>query len=631
MELDNSNTKKSGNELVIYAVIGLVAFCVFANTFGHGFVYDDNRQILRNPLIQNSELYGKALTSDVWAFKGGGEIAASNYFRPTFVGWMIVNWRLFGASASGWHVTNVLLHVGVCLLLFAFLVRLGSEQYTAATIALLFAVHPVHVENVAWISGVTDPLLSLFLLISLILARVYVDAKAARSSQKHLTTLLALSVITYLLAIGAKEIALFCAPVYWLIFRSRSDAKISSKAATGLTLPFLGAAIAYFIARITVLGAVMLPVEDPIRNGYAFLSIPKLFVFYLRQIFFPVSLGPALPIRPADGFDLVEVLVPLVVSIAVMTILWRLARRSETQLIGLVLFIVTLLPVLNPANFGTEQLAHDRYLYLPLAGLLMVIVPAISRLLEQKGIGRNPLVLATIGAILLVIGFKTLSYNRVWRDSEALWRYAVSVDPGSSHVWQNLGGSAANPRESLDAFERSLQIKNNSIGFVGKSRSLIALGRFEEATVPARVVITGDPAEVNAYSLFQAYEAETLALANLGRYGEAEASLRTARDRLPIYYAALTEKLAVVLYTQNRKQETLAELEAVRTRARGEYLSESKLVFLRLGMLYDEVGKKTEAKRALEEFLSTTADLQDPAAAADRRMAIDLLRKVSSP
>ena len=69
-----------------YALIAIIAFCVFANTFGHGFVYDDNRQILMNPLIQRSELYGKALTSDVWAFKGGGELAASNFFRPTFVG-----------------------------------------------------------------------------------------------------------------------------------------------------------------------------------------------------------------------------------------------------------------------------------------------------------------------------------------------------------------------------------------------------------------------------------------------------------------------------------------------------------------------------------------------------------------
>ena len=104
-----------------------------------------------------------------------------------------------------------------------------------------------------------------------------------------------------------------------------------------------------------------------------------------------------------------------------------------------------------------------------------------------------------------------------------------------------------------------------------------------------------------------------------------------ARQRLPIYYAALTEKLAVVLYNQNRKPEALAELEAVRDRARTEYLGESKGVFLRLGMLYAELGKKREAKAALEEYLSTTADVQDAASIDERRTASQLLRQVSSP
>src|SRR6186713_2751025 len=164
---------RSKNDFLLYAVIGIVAFCAFANTLGHGFVYDDNRQILQNPLIKKSELYGKALTSDVWAFKGGGDIAASNYYRPTFVAWMIVNWKLFGASPAGWHAATVLLHVLVCLLLFTFLRRFGCEDITAAIIAVLFAVHPVHVENVAWISGATDPLMGVFLLTSLILAQAY--------------------------------------------------------------------------------------------------------------------------------------------------------------------------------------------------------------------------------------------------------------------------------------------------------------------------------------------------------------------------------------------------------------------------------------------------------------------------
>src|SRR5687767_13727172 len=105
-------------ELRPLVLIALVAFVVFAITLGGDFVYDDTRQILRNPLIQDSDLYGKALASDVWAFKGDGTAAASNYYRPTFVAWMILNFKVFGTSPFGWHLTNVLLHIGVCLLCF---------------------------------------------------------------------------------------------------------------------------------------------------------------------------------------------------------------------------------------------------------------------------------------------------------------------------------------------------------------------------------------------------------------------------------------------------------------------------------------------------------------------------------
>jgi len=89
--------------------------------------------------------------------------------------------------------------------------------------------------------------------------------------------------------------------------------------------------------------------------------------------------------------------------------------------------------------------------------------------------------------------------------------------------------------------------------------------------------------------------------------------------------------VAVVLYTQGKKPEALAELEAVRERARSEYLNESKSVFLRLGMLYAELGRKSEAKSALEEYLSATSDVQDQTTMDERRSASQLLQQVSLP
>ena len=94
----------------------LLGILVYLNTLGGEFIYDDARQIVRNTLIQDSSQFWRALTSDVWAFKGSGEEAVSNYWRPSFVFWMILNFRCFGVQTFGWHLTNILLHVAVIAL-----------------------------------------------------------------------------------------------------------------------------------------------------------------------------------------------------------------------------------------------------------------------------------------------------------------------------------------------------------------------------------------------------------------------------------------------------------------------------------------------------------------------------------
>ena len=119
-----------------------MCLAVFANSLGGEFVYDDTRQVVRNILIQDNSLIWKVLTSDVWAFKGDGSVAASNYWRPTFTLWNIICFRLFGMNPVGWHVVNVMLHTGVCVLAFSLLRRWAYSAAIAFAITLIFAVHP---------------------------------------------------------------------------------------------------------------------------------------------------------------------------------------------------------------------------------------------------------------------------------------------------------------------------------------------------------------------------------------------------------------------------------------------------------------------------------------------------------
>ena len=136
------------------------------------------------------------------------------------------------------------------------------------------------------------------------------------------------------------------------------------------------------------------------------------------------------------------------------------------------------------------------------------------------------------------------------------------------------------------------------------------------------------PERINAYTLFQGYEALALALQGKQDLAGAEKLLLAARERLPIYRAALTEKLAVILYLQNRKPDALKELEGARAQARVEMLPASKGVFLRLGMLYAELGRTAEARASLQEFLQFTRNSKSKMEMDDRRQAEELLKKL---
>lgn len=151
--------------VAIAVALALVVAAIFIGTLRGEFVYDDDGQIVQNAFLQDPSLNGKALMSDVWAFKGDRGHAWSNYWHPTFVAWLIVNANLFGVdNPVGWHVMNVLLHCLVPAMAFGLMRTLGMGRWLAAGAALVFAAHPAHVESVAWISGSPDMLMSIGLI-----------------------------------------------------------------------------------------------------------------------------------------------------------------------------------------------------------------------------------------------------------------------------------------------------------------------------------------------------------------------------------------------------------------------------------------------------------------------------------
>ncbi len=231
----------------------------------------------------------------------------------------------------------------------------------AGAIVLIFAVHPVHVESVSWISGSPDLLLGVFLLASLLMVDFYLEKKKS--------LLFALSLLFYAVALGAKEVAiLFPLIVFALTWKEENS---SLKGSIKISAPFIVLATVYFFLRLLVLGQISQASVDAPGFGSTLLSAPSVFAFYIRQIVFPLWLGPSYSLRPVtfENIGFVNFILPLVVSAVCLYGLVRFGWRSHVGRIGLAVFLL-LLPAMNLTAFVSEQLTHDRYLYLPLLGIL---------------------------------------------------------------------------------------------------------------------------------------------------------------------------------------------------------------------------------------------------------------------
>lgn len=616
-------------ELIFLAPVLLLGILLYVNVIDGAFVYDDLRQITRNPLIQDSREFWRALTSDVWAFKSGNsEVVLTNYWRPTFVLWLIINFNIFGVeNPVGWHVTNIILNACVIALAYFFLRRLNLSRIVSCAIVLVFAAHPVHTESVAWISGSPDLLLALALLGSLWFV------KSLGEERTILNWVCAL--LLYAIALGAKEIAiLFPLAVFLFLWNPVKKEKSFSEAAK-VAAPFALLAVIYFILRFLILGAVSHTPIGGVSTGSMILSAPSVFAFYLRQISFPYWIGPSYPLRPVVNISLTNFIIPLIVSAAAFFVLVKFAQRSVTGRLGLALFLLPLLPAMNIAAFPPEHMVHDRYLYFPLFGFLMIVIPEVARLIEtyvnKTKEESERIVLIALAIFCIPLSVHTFFYNRAWASEMALWQWATATDPTSSSNYIQYGQELFDRKrfdEAKTAYDRSIEISPTAIAYMNRARVLIEQQNYAAAERDLQTVLKMPADQVSAYVLYQTYEALAISFQQQKKLDEAYKLLIEARTRLQQYAAALTGKIAIILYSGRQKAQALSELENYRAQARAELLPESRSIFFLLGEIYFEDGKKAEARAAFEEYLSLTKNIQDEETKDERKKSEEKLVKL---
>jgi protein O-mannosyl-transferase len=441
-----------GEGRVVFLLVAVSAL-VYANSLGGEFLFDDAEQIVNNQQIHSWWNLLHAFKSDVWSFTSGKvtTVVPPPYYRPLFTVYFTVGYKLFGLWEPGWHLLNLLVHTSATVLVYRVLRRMSGSVIVAGFAALLFGVHPAHVESVSWISGIPDPLAALFYLPALLW---YVRHRQEGRGGRWL----ALSIAFFALSLLCKETAIVLPAVLlaWELAHGGGGGLAARlKNALMRVAPYVAVALLYLPLRYAVLGKFgwKHPYMTNVPDWAIWMTVPQVVVRYLQHLAAPFDLSLYYGTSFVRGAADVGFVVPALVLLALAALLWLFRRRLGAQgWVALVMLFAPLLPVLNLKVFHQEYIVQDRYLYLPSVGFCYLVALLLTRLAFR----RRTLALA-LGALLLVgYGVGTILQNRIWHDGVALWSRAVAHAPDIAPSHYNLGIAHARHGDHAAAREEFL-------------------------------------------------------------------------------------------------------------------------------------------------------------------------------
>jgi Tfp pilus assembly protein PilF/4-amino-4-deoxy-L-arabinose transferase-like glycosyltransferase len=435
------------------ATLILLTAVVYAGTLTNGFVYDDDAQILENPFIQNPRLWPRIFTGSAWSFCG----LHTHFYRPLQFLCYWVMYRLAGPNPAAFHLFQLLLYAATVVLVYLLGRRLFRDSLTAYLGALLWALHPLHVEPVAWISALPDVGFGFFYLLALLL---FLRAEKAASGRlrEHVCAALA-----FLVALLFKEMALslpLLILAYWF-FLPTQESRLSR---TVHFIPYLSAVGAYAAIRVSALGYLIASrpgQSTPHLAGAALGLLGE----HSRLFFWPAHLSAY---RTFEFESALRSPWPWLTLVVVLGML--LIRKREPLLSFLIVWWpLALLPCLDIRQLSIPFIA-DRFSYLPSVGLCLGISFLLCARLPEW-VPRARLASLTVAGLVVVMilwAFQTVRAIPHWRDNEALAAHSLNQSPNAAvlHIIQaetlqfrhgDLDGAAREFETALRLNSASLQ------------------------------------------------------------------------------------------------------------------------------------------------------------------------------
>ncbi len=516
---------------LICALLAAVTLAVYWRTTNYPFIsYDDPEYVSTNTHVQQ----GLTLQGIRWAFTTG---AVSNYHPLTWLSLML-DWQIAGYRPGYFHFINLSLHVANTLLLYLAFTRLMQSSWRSAIVAALFALHPLHVQSVAWIAERKDVLSTFFMFLALLCYERYARTGKPRWYWSTFTV--------FALGLLAKPM-LITLPVILLLLDIWPLRRIKTRCAIPEKLPFL--VVAFIASMVTFLvqragGAVAGVDKFPL--SLRFTNAVVSYIRYLEKMIWPANLAVFNPMPDFWPFWQVSLCLAALILITLSAI--RMRDRAPWLLVGWLWYIIMLLPVIGIIQVGDQAMA-DRYTYVPLVGIFIMLIWSIPERLNRPAIVAG----ATGILALSIVTWREIGY---WQNSETLFRRAadstydnwlaynhlatafadqqrfddallaaqtaVKIHPAAT-TWFNLGNTFRRTGDriaAIDAYQRAMKLDNrravipNNYGI-----TLAESGRLPEAEELFRRAIAIDRNYADAH-------------ANLGLALAQQGNLQAAKDEL---------------------------------------------------------------------------------------------------
>ena len=464
----------------------IVTLAVYWQVLNHDFVdFDDDIYVTENPHVQK----GLTIEGIKWAFT---TTHAANWHPLTWLSHML-DCEIFGLNPSGHHLTNLLLHLGNTLLLFFILEQMTGTLWRSAFVAALFALHPLHVESVAWVAERKDVLVTFGGMLSLLAYQRYV--------QQHRLISYLLILIFLSLGLMAKPMLatfpfLFLLLDFWPLKRFQwcTDRLCKGEKGTALAVrnslqlirekvpllvPVVISSIITFKAQLSS-GAVssLDAFSLKVRVANAFVS----YASYVVKAIWPVHLGVFYP-HPGDLLPCWQAVGSAVLVAAACFGAIRVSTRYPYVLVGLFWYFGTLIPVIGLVQVG-EQAMADRYTYIPLIGLFIIVAWGVPKL--SSGLARRKKWLAAAATVLISI-LMVLTWQQVqyWKNSITLFEHSIKVTSNNYKLHYNLGVALVKEGridEAVGHYSEALRIQPDSLNAHYNLGNVLARqGRIDEA------------------------------------------------------------------------------------------------------------------------------------------------------